>query len=516
VAPSAITKQRFTTSKLAGTRHSAELANSAAARLLDGLHENAVRYCHFKSNANVAAGVSGLTDLDLLVDREDAALAEKILAGHGFKRLPAHPSRWYPGVDDYFALDEDTGRLVHLHLHYRLIGGERFFKNYGLPWEGEFLDTRVLDEDTNIFVAHPALEWLLLVCRAALKIRWRDRLRVRVTAPSGERRGMLGEHHWLAERVEAAAVTEHARRLLGERPAELVGAALAEDLRFRRLTDLRRALLRNPRVLRGYRPLPALAIRWSRELRWIVGSVNRRYLRRPFPYRRSGSSGGLLVAVVGSDGAGKSSLTETLHSWLAGKVDVLDIYFGSGQGRSSLLRWPMKAVLRVMRRSSNRPRRDPEARRNRDVTLPRALWALALAREKRAKLRRAIRARERGFIVICDRYPQAQFHGVSDGPLLARWYESGSGLKRALARWERRIYELAAETSPDVVVRLLVTPEKAAARRPTDDPEELTYRAQLVRDLRFANAPYGIVDVDADQGLDSVILDVKRRLWPLI
>ena len=490
---------------------SIQVAPSTVGGVLEDLHDEGVRYCHFKSNAHVDAGVAGLTDLDVLVDRRDKTRAEEALARRGFKRLAAHASRAYPGVDDFFGLDEETGRLLHLHMHYRLIVGERFFKNYRLPWENEFLETRALDQATGVFVADPALEWLLLACRAALKLRWRDRLR-----QGRERAGMSSEHRWLAERTEPAAVAEHASRLLGAETAERVGRALAEDLRRRRLAELRRELLRSPRVFRAYRPLSAVMVRWERELTWVLGTVNRRYLHRPFPYRRSGSSGGTVVALVGSDGAGKSSVVEALHSWLGGKVDVVTIYFGSGQGPSSILRWPLKLALRVARRGSGPPRLDPDIRRSRDVSVPRAIWAVLLAREKRAKVRTAMRARERGFIVICDRYPQTQVGGVSDGPLLWRWHESTGRLKRRLARWEREIYELGAAIFPDVVVRLIVAPETAAQRRPGDDPRELAFRTRLVKDLRFETARYGVTDVAADEDLESVILQVKRALWPVI
>jgi len=223
-----------------------------------------------------------------------------------------------------------------------------------------------------------------------------------------------------------------------------------------------------------------------------------------------------VIAVIGSDGAGKSSVTQLLHSWLAGKVDVIPIYFGSGKGRSSILRWPLKLTVLLVRGRSSSPRLDPEERRTRDISLARAVWALALAREKRSKLRTVVRARERGFIVICDRYPQTQIDGVSDGPLLWRWRASTARLKRALARWEEGIYDTAASVSPDVVVRLLVTPETAEARRPDEDPRELVFRTQLVRKLRFDDARYGVIDIDADDDLDAVVLEVKRRLWPAI
>jgi thymidylate kinase len=176
----------------------------------------------------------------------------------------------------------------------------------------------------------------------------------------------------------------------------------------------------------------------------------------------------------------------------------------------------MKVVLRLSRGRTGSPRMDPEQRRTRDIGLARSLWALALAREKRSKLRMVVRARERGFIVVCDRYPQTQADGVNDGPLLWTWRESPSRLKRALARWEDRIYELAETVPPDIVVRLLITPETAAARRPGDDPRELAFRTELVRSLRFDGASRGVIDIDAEDDLAAVMLEVKRRLWPVI
>jgi len=499
-----------------GTDNPTTRAIATTSSLFDALNRAGVRYCHFKSNAHLVAGLEGLTDLDVLCDRQQVELTAQILARHGFRRFPAHPSRGYLGVEDYFGIDEYTGRLLHLHLHYRLIVGERFFKNYRLPWESEFLETRVFDESAGVFVADPALEWLLLVCRAALKIRWRDRVLAVVAPRRGESGAMRGEHFWLAGRVDRNAPQAHAEQLLDAGTSELVGLALADNLAFGRLKRLRRKLLRSEKVFRGYRRIPALGVRWSRELRWTVGTVIRRYLGRAFPYSRSAPGGGTLVAVIGSDGAGKSSVSGLLYSWLTRKLDVIPIYFGSGDGQSSILRWPLKLILEVTRGRSTSQPRDPEQRRTRDIGFARAVWAVVLAREKRSKLRKAVRARERGFIVICDRYPQTQVDGVNDGPLLWRWRTSTSRLRRALARWEDGIYTVAANVPPDVVVRLLVTPETAAARRPGDDPAELEFRTQLVRGLRFDGARFGVIDIDADADLDAVVLEVKRRLWPAI
>jgi hypothetical protein len=44
----------------------------------------------------------------------------------------------------------------------------------------------------------------------------------------------------------------------------------------------------------------------------------------------------------------------------------------------------------------------------------------------------------------------------------------------------------------------------------------LAFRTELVRSLRFDNARYGVIDVNADDDLDTVVLEVKRQLWPVI
>jgi hypothetical protein len=103
------------------------LAATTSERLFEAFDQEGVRYCNFKSSEQVASGLEGATDLDLLCDPGQIELFALLLARHGFKRFPAHPSRAYPGVEDFFAADERTGRLLHLHLHYRLIVGERFF-----------------------------------------------------------------------------------------------------------------------------------------------------------------------------------------------------------------------------------------------------------------------------------------------------------------------------------------------------------------------------------------------------
>src|SRR5215510_7505680 len=46
----------------------------------------------------------------------------------------------FPSVEHYFALDEESGDLVHVHAYFRVITGESLVKNYRLPLEAMLLE----------------------------------------------------------------------------------------------------------------------------------------------------------------------------------------------------------------------------------------------------------------------------------------------------------------------------------------------------------------------------------------
>ncbi|HKT60113.1 MAG TPA: hypothetical protein VJQ46_08685, partial [Gemmatimonadales bacterium] len=145
-------------------------------------------------------------------------------------------------------------------------------------------------------------------------------------------------------------------------------------------------------------------------------------------------------------------------------------------------------------------------------TLSRIVWALALAWEKRRKLRRAVRARNRGLVVICDRYPQAQVPGVNDGPLLTRWHHHASAVARAVARWESAPYEWASRHPPDLVIKLLVSPDVTLKRKPGMRRDDVARRIATVRSLMYPPTVQ-VVELDANAPLERVGEQVKRAVW---
>ena len=318
--------------------------------LFKRLNEAAVAYCHWKSNEHLAAAAAGLTDLDVLIDRSHQLELQRIVQALGFKRFATPPLRAYPAVEDYIGLDQSTGRLAHLHLHYELTLGERYLKGYRLPWEARILATRRLDPEHNIYVADPAIELLLLFVRSALKQRWRDGIRRMLSgARASGQTDFERELTWLQARVQEANVLGAAHDLLGPSSSSSLKRLLAEPMSASALAAFAAACVRRCECTAPMAELQASLLVWARELHWYADAVNRRYLHRPIPMRRISPRGGTVIVIVGSDGSGKSTLSRTLQSWLGWKLDVMPIYFGSGDGHAAFYRQPLRLAHRYLR-----------------------------------------------------------------------------------------------------------------------------------------------------------------------
>lgn len=474
-----------------------------------------VRYCHYKSNQHLLPALAGDTDLDILLDARQARKAQVVLGIEGYKRFDAKLASRYPAVEDYLGFDEETGRLIHVHLYHRLLVGAPHVKGYQLKYQDEIVEGRVRDDATGVYTSSPNQEMQLLLLRLAVKARWRDGISERL-GRRFLRGGALDEYRWLQQRIDPDVMVRITGAQLGPRAAEMVGSLAQEPPSIGRLRAFKACLKPTLERWSSYRALEALPARLTREALWLLSGLNRRHLRLPWSFRRVNPTGGCIVAVLGPDGSGKSTVVRALHRWLSWKLDVYPVYFGSGDGSASLMRLPLKltkgALGRLRRPKPGRPAASGTLGLGRQVSLARAVWALVLAWEKRTKLARAVQARNRGMIVLCDRYPQTQVTGYNDGPLLAPWLESRSRLLRSLGRWERAQYERALACAPDLAIKLDVPTEVAISRKPEISVEESQRKRDALKRIHY-DASCEELLVDSTQPLESVLLQVKTAVW---
>ena len=114
-------------------------------------------------------GLDGLTDLDVYVAPEDREKTEASLVANEYIKFTPQKGARYPMVDEWIGFDYDTGKIVHVHLHYIIITGTKFNKEYVFPIDDLLMKTRVLDEETKVYVASPDVEIIILYSRIVLK-----------------------------------------------------------------------------------------------------------------------------------------------------------------------------------------------------------------------------------------------------------------------------------------------------------------------------------------------------------
>ena len=493
--------------------------------LCDALDEGGVAYCHWKSNDRLQDATAGLTDLDLLIDDAHAEEARARLAQLGFVPAVAVWYRRYPGIEDHLAVDPETGRLVHVHLHLRLVVGTRLTKPYRLPWEKEILSRRERDPLAGLYRTDAASEMLLLLVRLVLKGTHRPSTRGDATVDQAA----LREHRHLRAHVDAAACAQLTATLLGPAAVEPARRLCQGDLDTGTLSEFATACAA---TLRCFRRMP-LPREYAARLGRRAGRLLHRASQRTpllLPQRRTLQGPGVIVCVVGADGSGKSTLTRHLRTTLGAKFDVLGLYLGSGDGPGSLIRAPLDALKRAARGRPQVPTSDPaiEARPN-EPTARRSgsrrggplrrlfglLWSLALAWEKRRKLGRAVLAKTRGFVVITDRYPQTHVLGFNDGPRLSHLGATRNPLLRALARWEHDAYRVDARRAPDLVIKLIGDPHVLAGRRPEMRLATIVAKQQAILELPDYPGARSLT-IDAGYGEERVRTTALRHVGALL
>lgn len=486
-------------------------ATATTTALFDAFNRAGIRYCHWKSNLRLGRGLSGATDLDLLIDPADAVRFREQLVAFGVRRVLAPPGKRYPSIEDYLGFDRMTGALFHLHVHYQLVLGEQFVKNYRLPLEARFLDSA--RPRLGVMTPTPELELTVLCLRALLKYRDRDGVKdllgIRspgIPAPISDEIRRLAAQTTIDE--TCATTQETLGPEVGDVIARFLPLALAESRNGRALLRLRHDVRDALRPYRRHGRGLALA-------HYVRESIRRRNRLRFAPARKmSLTGGGLSVALLGADGAGKTTVTTALHSQFGRMLETRRYYLGSKQP-SRLSSW-----LYVAFRAFRRGRRSFAARFGDENIAARALAAarqsllyahyLSVGRDRYRRHRRGLRDVARGALVLYDRFPLV---APLDGPIIR---ESGEGrLARAFARREESLYRRF--QPPDLLVALVVDPDLSLRRKPDHDREAVETKARLLNELINGQGTHPvagrIVVIDAAQQLPLVLAEAGAAIW---
>jgi thymidylate kinase len=240
----------------------------------------------------------------------------------------------------------------------------------------------------------------------------------------------------------------------------------------------------------------------------------------------SPTSGGALLAIVGGDGAGKSTAVDALDAWLSQEFRVTRVHMGKPAWSRTTR--AVRAILKAGSLLGLYPAESTfhQTLGQKSLVSPAYPWLLrevCRARDRYWTYVRARRFAAAGGLVILDRFPHPLI-GIMDGPQVDRFVghlaERMTGdemttlrrirrLARWLVRWEEHYYRPIG--SPEALVVLRLDPAVAVGRKTDEDANSVRERSQAIWETDWEPTEAHVIDSSGTKA--DVLTELKTLVW---
>ena len=507
------------------------MKNCVIQKLFESFEKANINYIHFKSNSNLDDSFAGQADFDVLVDKNRILDIESIILGlNGKRHNPVHIGS-YPGVDNWLMFNESDGIIYHLHLHYQLATGKSLVKDYIIPWDELLFSSRVKDSHYGIFVTNPNLELLLLAARSVLKSKTFDYLKK-----------LLGlykfpkaiQHEWdfLYQKSTEEKIIEYINELFPHYSQIFKDVLLKQEFSYIDYIKLHKAVRSEMKLYRRYNGIESTLRSWLYRFLDIASKIWSRKMGGYSLTKKTSLQGGLIIAFVGVDGAGKSTVSNDICRWIGRKIECRRFYMGTGDGKTTILASFLKKLNLKSEPIKNGKKTSQvvplsESAEN-DVLVFRkrpflylkkilkVFLILDVEKNNVRKIKKMQQYRLNGGISVLDRYPQIEISGQNDGPKISGYSKLlGNRFVKKMENREEKCLSIVKCIKPDIVFRLNITAETGLRRKM--EHNDLAFHQRKIKELKKLHYQGAhIIEVDAEQPYEMEILDIKRLLWKYI
>lgn len=469
-----------------------------AENLFHTLNKESVQYCVWKNVNELPIAIIGTEDIDILVKKEDFNSFCSIVESHGF-RIASSNVLIYPFVYHFYGYDYHLDKIIHLHIFTRMITGESHLKNYHLPYEKTVINSARKNEN-GIYVSSPEVLYTLFLIRYYIKIScFPGFLLIKA-----KKNDIKNELDWIFKNLQknqiCTPINDFSNKLL-----LLMQAYYKNECSiFRKiLLGLRVRLYLRARNRYGF--MTGLFLRYYQIGYRILNKLIIKHKKRLI-------NGGLIISITGSDGTGKSTITSELSDCLGANFDVKKCHVGLPP--KTMLTIPYRALLDLYRQKNNKKNQKNKVKSTATGfgNILKMMHNLAVAYERAALGKKIEKLRNKGFIIICDRYITESF-GVMDSPQIRSYSKNTIGTY--LAKWEEELYR--SIPSADLNIFLNVKLETAMERnrnRVKDQKEsdsEIEFRYSQIENIVYRTEKNSVIT--AEGTLEETSKLVKKEVW---
>lgn len=501
-------------------------------KLFLAFEQNNINYLHFKSNTNLSDSFSGKGDFDVLVDKSEIVKVEELILAHNGKRHNPTTVGNYVGVDNWLVFDENTGIIHHLHLHYQLVTGKQFVKDYVLPWNELLFSSRIKDSEYRIYITNPNVELLLLAYRSVLKAKFFDYIK-KLLGIYHMDRSMQKEWNDMICKISPSELESFTNLVCPNEAEEMISIVSKKKPTSRDYLWLHNTVRTLMKPYRRYGAFTATMKTLQYQFYYKFSRYWNRLTGSMAITKKISLQGGLIIAFVGVDGAGKSTVSDEISIWIRKKIECRRFYMGTGEGSlpfSAKLIGRVASVGGFLRKKTgeNKAHKIVIKTEQKNLSLlknPKSFIhqylkmqkIISVQRNNFVKIQKMQQYRLNGGISVLDRWPQMEYVGQNDGPKIVEFKNIFGNKKFIKSKINKEIKYLGIVKTikPDYIFRLNISLDTCMRRKP--EHKDSSYYKKKIEDLmniKFEGSK--IIEIDAELPYEEEILLIKRILWKYI
>lgn len=463
------------------------------------LNSHGIRYCHWKSNLHLNNALNGKTDLDILIHVDDKVRFEQACKKLDIKQILSPPGKQFPGLEDYLGFDYDTGELIHLHVHYSLILGQKYIKNHHLPIEKIVFSNLFLKDGVAIPIYE--LELILLIIRAHMKMDFISLIKHGIREIQGRDYSPF-----------PVAINEEMTELINNCDIKKIRSVLLEcnlpipeklfinfinkfsNNRYKCYEAFitKRKILS---VLEGYRRQKTNFVFLKYSYHWLINSSR---IMQFVNQKKTLIGRGKIFSLVGADGSGKTTLLADLDKWLSWKLSVNRYYYGI----------PKTNIIKFIDRSIQLTKKIKSIFLT--TMVENVFWSFI------AKLRFNVFLASNedvlhGRVVLTDRFPLKEFRSMKepmDGPRLIQY---STKISRFFSNVEYNYYDRIKISDKLFILQVNIDELR---RRKTD--LDISIHQRKAKAVNAIKGNDHVVLIDANNSYTDVQLELKRKIWEFL